>query len=74
MSIKVETRFHSNLSPRLHHSDPSTPEKLSASHNTHMHSLDLSLSLHEDEFPLPGESPLQPSEVFLQGPVRSSVS
>lgn len=40
---------------------------------THGHSLDLSLSLHEDKFPLPGESPLQPGEVFLEEPIRRGV-
>ena len=32
-----------------------------------VYSLDLRLSLHEDKFPLPGESPLQPGEVLLEG-------
>lgn len=40
---------------------------------THMYSLDLSLSLHEDKLPLPGESPLQPGEILLQEPIRSSI-
>lgn len=39
----------------------------------HGHSLDLSLGLHEDKFPLPGESPLQPGEVFLEEPIRRGV-
>lgn len=39
-----------------------------------MDSLDLSLSLHEDKFPLPGESPLQPGKVFLEEPIRSSIT
>ncbi|TNN87288.1 hypothetical protein EYF80_002490 [Liparis tanakae] len=30
-------------------------------------------SLHEDKFPLPGESPLQPGEVFLGEPIRCGV-
>lgn len=38
-----------------------------------VYSLDLSLSLHEDKFPLPGESPLQPGEVLLEEPIRRGV-
>lgn len=32
--------------------------------------LHLSFSLHEDEFPLSGESPLQPGEVLLEKVIK----
>lgn len=39
----------------------------------HVYSLDLSLSLHEDKFPLPGESSLQPGKVLLEEPIRCNI-